>query len=148
MKKPMIILIPSLFLFGCSYQPPILNENQYNQYAALMLMLDKCYYAGYIDTENTALGKTYLNSTISKFTYDKNALDIKYNEFKNKYENINIPQSEEIANCKNIELNIVQTKQKNNRMENQREIINNYHNRTPKTTYCNQIGSQTFCNSY
>lgn len=151
MKKALFLLIPSFALFGCTYQAPVLKENQYNQYATAMVVLDKCYHSGYIDAEKTALGKRYLNSTISKFAYNKYTLDRKYNEFKKQYES-NYPLSEERANCKNLELAVVQRKQEidinNKHVEDQRKIINDTLNTIPKTTYCNQIGTQTFCNSY
>lgn len=152
MKKPMIILIPSLFLFGCTYQAPVLDENQYDQYAMFMATLEKCYYSGRIDTEKAALGKRHFYTAINKFSYDKYTLDRKYNEFKNSYESGNVPQSVEIANCKDIELGIVQREQEINlnrqKLEEQRKVINDTYNAMPKTTYCNQIGTQTFCNSY
>lgn len=150
MKKIPFLLIPFIFLTGCMYQNTGLTEKQYNQYAGIYLLLEKCYDNEYIDTDNTALGRIYLNSTLSRYTYDNSILDAKYNEFKKMFENNPISQNELRYTCKNIELNLVQVKKQKEmnsmRSDNHNIMINN--NITPKVTYCNKVGFQTICNSY
>lgn len=148
MKKLSFLLILLFFISGCVYQKKTLTEMEYNQYAAIHLFLDKCHENEYIDTNNAALGMMYLNSTLSRYAYNKSALDEKYNAFKKEFENELIPQSELKDQCKKIELGIVQVKIEKDMNYKNNETRTYYNQAKPTTTYCNKIGFQTICNSY
>ncbi|WP_203066862.1 hypothetical protein [Serratia sp. Tan611] len=148
MKRTFLICTIAISVVGCAPKPTM-NQSQYQQTATLLAAVRKCNEDGNMDRTVAALGLRYLSDTMNRsYTYDPNLLQTYVAEMTTRASTS--PPTK--AQCNDISLMIEDRTQQirinNENVRMQQEQINQWNSQRPVTTYCNKVGTQTFCNSY
>lgn len=141
--------IASLGLFvallsGCATKPN-LTEVQYDQYAKVWVGLQKCVANGYMTPATGARGQSFVAANLSGYNYNSNVIDSKGAQM---YSSVNPTQGDCNTLAMAIERRRGDIEESNRQADAENQAWQTYEQTRPKTTYCNQIGSQTVCNSY
>lgn len=149
MSKLMTALILASVLAGCATQRPPLQESQYFEFAKAWHTIGWCAYKGWMDPNIAALGKTYVASTLNRYSVDQARMA---QEDKSPALSAALNSVTE-GDCRNAAVSVASRKQQ---IENQnataeiqqRETQNMINATKPTNTYCNKIGTQVLCNSF
>ena len=145
--KHLIIVAGVIILGGCATPKPYLQESQYKSIAQLFTAVHKCVVNGHMSPETGALGKRYIAANLSNYQFDMQ-------KFANEAQVMSSSGSVEPAqgDCNSIAMEIAgrknQIDQQNQEAQQAAQAWQNYESNRPKQTYCNQIGTQTLCNTY
>lgn len=143
----LIPVLTGLFLSGCATQKPPLADNQYTAFATQLISIMKCVNSGYMTPDVGARGQQYSMANLNTWQVDQNYFMSRAQQIGN---SVNPSQGD----CNMLAMNIVQTKNQidaqNQQAAQEAQAWQNLQNQQQqnKTTYCNQIGTQTICNSY
>ena len=140
----------SLVLFGlvgCATTKQPLSDSGYSSSSKEWYAVNKCGMQGHLSAENVSLGRTYINSSLDRYQYDPARLS---SELDAVIRSGWVPTKED---CFSTEVVITSIKQKiqisnqntDSEARQTQEILNNS---KVRNTYCNKIGTQTFCNTY
>ena len=141
------VMVAGLLLVGCAATPkPEMTEQMLQGSAANWVVIQKCGTQGDMSPELTAEGIRIFNVKLSGYAYNQSSLNQHIQDLATKY-----PQVSK-EDCNKMAVSIAGVSQqwaRNNKeadaliAENQRAMGSN----TAINTYCNKIGSQTFCRS-
>lgn len=143
---PMALVL--VLLTGCATTPkPELSNEDYQKYSRIWAATHFCNNKGWVSPDVAATGVRFIRANLASYTTDAARFDREVAWYAS---NNTTPTQ---ADCNQLAMAIQDRKQQidinNYNVEaNQRatqELINS--NRI-KNTYCNKIGSQTFCNTY
>ena len=159
MRKKLSLCVPLFFLAGCAQQKQQMPDANYEMFAKVEVASDACLKSNFITAQEAGQAHSNISLFLSSWAYDyvrySNILAQGHEELKK----IKITQEGcNLLRAKIYQYNIeVQRYQKQMEMAAQQKAladqqalqsIQNMQNTLPKTTYCNQIGTQTICNSY
>lgn len=131
-------------LSGCATKPD-LTEVQYDQMAKMWIGLQKCVANGYISPEVGARGQSYIANALSGYNYNSQVLDAKGAQL---YSSVAPNQGDCNTAAMGVERLRGAVEESNKRAEADNQAWQTYQQTRPKTTYCNQVGTQMICNSY
>ncbi len=112
--------------------------------------INECVKRGHMDYQVAAAGKNLLGNALNSWSYDPNAYQVTFASYTQQAQNIAIDK----PTCDMLAVSIVQQHQQQQQLAQQRQqqqfnqSMQALRDSTPKTTYCNRIGSQTICNTY
>ncbi|HGQ7354055.1 MULTISPECIES: hypothetical protein [Pseudomonas] len=147
MKKYFFGLVAGSLLSGCATQKPPLSDGQYTAFATQLITIMKCVNSGYMSPDVGARGQQYSMANLNTWQFDQNYFMSRAQQIGN---SVNPSQGD----CNMLSMNIVQTKNQidaqNQQAAQEAQAWQNLRNQQEqnKTTYCNQIGTQTICNRY
>ena len=159
MRKTLLLCVPLSLLAGCAQQKQQMPDANYEKFAKVEVASDACLNSNFITAQEGGQAHSNISLFLSSWTYDyvrySNLLAQGHQDVKK----IKITQE----GCNLLRAKIYQDTIEAQRYEKQMEIavqqkavadqqalqsIQNMQSTSPKTTYCNQIGTQTICNSY
>lgn len=143
---PMALVL--VVLTGCATTPkPVMSDADYTNYAKAWMGVQYCNRKGWISPDVSASGQRMVVANLQQYSYDSTRVDremfsLNLQGFAPTQEDCNTlamaiqDRSQQIAiHNQNVEANQRATQ----------ELINST---KIKNTYCNRIGTQTFCNTY
>lgn len=144
------LIIPILLLQACATPKPMMPDGHYRQFALWAVAGERCVISGNASPEDVAYGNQRLKYWINSYSYDAQRLQ---SEFNSANQITDQPTPEQ---CNQLSLRIAEMRQQealqaaNARLQQQsmNDMAETLQRSAPKTTYCNQIGSQTICNTY
>ncbi|WP_319050413.1 hypothetical protein [Pseudomonas aeruginosa] len=147
MKRLSLVLIAGSLLSGCATQKPPLSDSQYTAFSTMLVGIHKCVSNGYMPPDTGARGQQYTMANLNTWQFDQNYF---MSRAKQIADSVNPSQGE----CNTLAMNIMQRKNQidaqNQQAAQDAQAWQNLQNQIEqnKTTYCNQIGTQTICNRY
>lgn len=141
MKKVCLLLVSLVCLVGCASTP--LPDDLFKQAAGQTLGYEKCALRGLMPPETAAMGQRFIRNTLNQYSYDK--LEFKY--YMQGIEN-SLPDITAEACNKLAMYAYTINGGPASRAAPAAAAKDDYQSYFPKTTYCNRIGTQTFCNQY
>jgi hypothetical protein len=144
-RTALCLLTVALFA-GCATQPrPQLAEEQYTALSRAWVATHKCGAAGQMDPATAALGLRYVRATLHAHTFDEARI---HSEVAALGSVAPTP-----ADCNAASMQILARKQEidihnswvDSNHQAQQDAINSTRS---KQTYCNKVGTQTFCNTF
>lgn len=159
MKKRLLLCASLIFLVGCASKRQIMPEANYKRFAATEVAVDTCLKANYISYQEAGQAHSNVSIFLSSWAYDP----VRYSNLLAQASQMASKLTVTQSNCNIIRAKIYQDTLEAQRYQHQLEIasqqraiadqqalqsIQNMQNNLPKTTYCNQYGTQTICNSY
>ena len=147
MKTLFTMLLVSGVLVGCATQPkPVMSDAQYTEIGKGWIAIQACTKRGVITPEVSATGQRYMEGVLSYNTYDRSTLNARINWLK---KNTSDPTD---AECNLLAAAIHKKQQQinlhNENVQMQQDQINQMNANLPTQTYCNKLGTQTFCSTY
>jgi len=147
MKKVIFALVAGSLLSGCVTQKPSLADNQYTAFATLLTGIHKCVMTGYVSPEVGARAQSYAEGNLNTYQFNLEVLKSRVTQVA---DNVNPSQGD----CNTLAMQVAQRKNQidanNEQVAREAQAwkdLSDSQNKN-KTTYCNQIGTQTICNSY
>lgn len=143
---PMALVL--VLLTGCATTPkPEMTNEQYSSSAFGWHIVSQCGRSGAMDLETASLGKVYIQSKLGGYQFDLSRFN---QEVTKLYNTRGVPSKED---CNTMAMTIIETKRSidthNQNVESNQRATQELINSTKiKNTYCNRIGTQTFCNTY
>lgn len=155
MNKKVTVLMISLIACGCTSKKPEMPYDNYQRIALLDVAADRCVSLGFMDVQIAAAAKNYLGQDLNSWSYDLMLYQNAYAE-KVKMVNATPPQKED---CDTYAIGVAQRLQREQSAYQRKQLaaqqqqafsqsMQAIQNSKPKTTYCNNIGGQTVCNTY
>lgn len=145
MKTLFTMLLVSGVLVGCATQPkPELSSMDYWQLEKRFIQIHVCNNSGWIPSETAATGLRYFGYRINKSTWDSARFDREATALRN--DGFQVTQQD----CKQLALAIntedQQVKAAQYTTDSTPDIMGTTSRST--NTYCNKLGTQTFCRTY
>jgi hypothetical protein len=143
MRTLFIGLSAVAFLVGCAAAPKsVLPDNEYRQFAVLIVGLQKCNMASQLDPGTAALGMQYTRGLLEQYSYDKSKLGAAVDVV-----SVGTPTQ---AECNQMAMAVHAKKQQvelNNAAvaADQKAWADAIKTLPGKPIYCNRIGTQTVC---
>lgn len=145
----MLCIGAGALLSGCATAKPDMPSAMYDNFAKAYLAVHRCGTSGQMSPDTAAWAKKMFNYRLSTYTYDNNILN-------NRYQAIAVDSSlsdppQEV--CNQLAMNAAEYQQMvqahNAQVESDRQALDaQIQSGRTVNTYCNKIGTQTFCNSY
>lgn len=138
----LVLGLVSVLVLGCESNPPKpeLSESQYQEYSQRWAYIHVCNRLGYISPEVAAAG-VKLHGQV-RGMYDIN--DVRFDSMAN--QTSKRPVSKET--CNQVALYIHSNTPKNHNNTPDDAFLNRPLVQPSRTTYCNQVGTQTLCNTF
>jgi hypothetical protein len=145
-KQVIVALMIATGLVGCATQRPLMPDDNYAKFVTRVMGLQDCSMRGHISQDVAALGIAQEKSKFNTWSYSTERLEAEVAYQKTRV--FNISKSE----CNSAAIQIHEVDQQRNRniqaAQIDRDDMNQSFNNQPRTTYCNKIGNQMFCNTY
>ncbi len=144
---PMALVL--VVLTGCATAPkPELPTTEYSKYALSWFTLDYCNAKGMMPSDLAAKGRQRVSTNLNRHTFDTA-------QFAQEISKLNVsPTKPSKEDCNRLAMLIHEQSPQNsvqnqsvgdNVIQSNNDLINGTRS---KNTYCNRIGSSTFCNTY
>lgn len=145
MNKIFVLLTSMVVVSGCVTSKPKLPDSQYSAFAERLSAVHQCGVKGYISPSDGASGLTYAKADLDTWLYDTARMMNTINAVEG---TVNPSQGD----CNSIAMTVAQRRNEINETnqfnQQQQQAWQNFQQSQPKTTTCNQIGTQTFCSTY
>lgn len=123
---------------------PEMTEDQYKQHAVMWAGIPKCNAAGHIDPALAAWGLTDVQTSASKYEFDRDRMRSIVAELQN--------HEPSVENCRGAAMALAGRKQAidqaNRSSSPQARWDNEWVTPLPRRTICNKVGTQTLCSTY
>lgn len=136
------VLLAGLVLTGCATTKPEMTEATYTSIAKAAVSLDYCTHQGWVSPEVSAKGKRLIITNANKYAFDTATFELAYQ--KENQNNNRLTSGECNVWASQILVNSANSAPVNNYNDQQDYISSTKSNQT----YCNRIGTQTFCTTY
>lgn len=139
--------IAGVMLVGCASTKPQLSLSAQDSFAEEFVEIQLCGQRGMISPDSALWAKRLTNYNLSTWNYDSEFVNAQYRKIIATHPGTTSEQCNQIAmRSEEYKQNVLQN---NAQVEaTTRALQNQIQNNRPVTTYCNRIGTQTFCNSY
>ena len=163
MKKSHLLYATLICLAGCAQQKQQMPQGEqmpfdnYERFAQVQVATDACLKSNLITAQEAGQSNANISMFLSSWAYNSNHYSSRLEEWRKEVEKTKVTQEV----CNSLRAIIYQDTIEAQRYQRQVEMhlqqqaeqralqsIQNMQNTLPKTTYCNTIGTQTFCNSY
>lgn len=146
-KKLMLSISIGALLSGCATPKPVMPNAMYDNFAKAYAVVQRCGISGQMSPDAALWAKRMLNYNAGTYSFDPAFLEGRYQAINLGLSN---PPAEDCNQFAMASEEYKQTVQANNAQveANTRAIETQIQNSRPVNTYCNKIGTQTFCNTY
>lgn len=155
MIKTVSVVAISLVLAGCAVQKQQMPLDVYQTLAIREALADKCVSLGFMDFQTAASFKNFNARDLNSWAYEP----IVYQTYFSKTAEAMKSTPVDKTICDRYSVNVAQRVQQEQTAYQQKQLaaqqqqafsqsMQAIQNAAPKATYCNKIGSQTFCNTY
>jgi len=134
--KPTFLILCVAVLAGCATAPKPMTDHQYHEYSKLRSGFFQCGRSGQLAPDLASRGMTFMDASLSKFTYDQARLQSVLKLYADK------PVDQ--GDCNELAMGMSEM----TRQVQTTSVTPSQINNRPVQTYCNRIGTQTFCNSF
>ena len=137
----------AMLLTGCATAKPPLPTAQYDGFANGFAAVQLCGQSGKLSPDAALWAKRRLSYNLSTWDYDPNLINANFQRA------LALNSTVSIQDCNKLAMDSAEYRhivEENNAQvdSNERAWQNQIQTNRPINTYCNTIGTQTFCNSY
>lgn len=155
LKRVILVATAITMLVGCTTSKPVIPYQNYQQFALYDVAANKCVEQGFMEIQTAAAAKNIAASDMNQWTYDPVVYQAVYAGVQTKL----TARPPTKSDCESYAIVIAQRQQQAQQAYQQQQLalqqqqllnqsMQNLQNSLPKTTYCNQVGWQTVCNTY
>ncbi|TDX09593.1 hypothetical protein EDF88_5008 [Buttiauxella sp. BIGb0552] len=156
MKKELLLCLPLIFIAGCAQQKQQMPEQHYKQFSVVTVATNACLKENYITPQEAGQSHANVALFLNSWTYDP----VRFSAILAQTESSLKPSDINQENCNILKAKIYQDTIEAQRYQEQaqaaaqqraianQQAVQSMQNSMPKTTYCNRIGTQVFCNTY
>lgn len=150
--KRIIFVAAAALLAGCATTKPEMPVANYQLYALYDVGASKCVEQGFMDVQTAAAAKNFTARDLNSWQYDPVVYQAAVASMNTKA----TAQPPKKSDCEAFAVGVAQRQQREQQslqqqqmaLQQQQMMNQAIQSAMPKTTYCNQVGTQTFCNTW